>query len=63
MPTDTKTALLMTAERAAPTRGFDGFSYADATTPIRKPLAPELMRLNQRVVRAFWHLSTSITRL
>ncbi|MBW4707384.1 TetR/AcrR family transcriptional regulator [Roseobacter sp. YSTF-M11] len=29
MPTDTRTALLNAAERAARTRGIDGFSYAD----------------------------------
>lgn len=38
MATDTKTALLDSAERAARTRGFDGFSYADlaADVGIRK---------------------------
>jgi TetR/AcrR family transcriptional repressor of nem operon len=34
MPTDTKTALLDSAERAARTRGFDGFSYADLSTDV-----------------------------
>ena len=34
MPTDTKTALLMTAERAARTRGFDGFCYADLAESV-----------------------------
>ena len=34
MPTDTKTAWLMTAERAARTRGFDGFSYADLAESV-----------------------------
>lgn len=36
--TDTKTALLRSAERAARTKGFDGFSYADlaADVGIRK---------------------------
>lgn len=38
MSVDTKTALLNSAERAARTRGFDGFSYADlaADVGIRK---------------------------
>ncbi|WP_424975370.1 TetR/AcrR family transcriptional regulator [Dinoroseobacter sp. S124A] len=38
MRTDTKTALLVSAERAARARGFDGFSYADlaADVGIRK---------------------------
>ena len=38
MSIDTKTALLDSAERAARTRGFDGFSYADlaADVGIRK---------------------------
>ena len=38
MPNDTKTQLLDSAERAARTRGFDGFSYADlaADVGIRK---------------------------
>lgn len=38
MPPDTKTALLNCAERAARSRGFDGFSYADlaANVGIRK---------------------------
>ena len=34
MPTDTKTALLDSAERAARTRGFDGFSYADLAEDV-----------------------------
>lgn len=34
MPTDTKTALLNSAERAARTRGFDGFSYADLAEDV-----------------------------
>ena len=34
MPTDTKTALLDSAERATRTRGFDGFSYADLSTDV-----------------------------
>lgn len=34
MPTDTKTALLNSAERAARTRGFDGFSYADLSQDV-----------------------------
>jgi TetR/AcrR family transcriptional repressor of nem operon len=34
MTTDTKTALLNSAERAARTRGFDGFSYADLNRPL-----------------------------
>lgn len=34
MPTDTKTALLDSAERAARTRGFDGFSYADLSDDV-----------------------------
>lgn len=34
MPTDTKTALLDSAERAARTRGFDGFSYADLSQDV-----------------------------
>lgn len=34
MPTDTKTALLDSAERAARTRGFDGFSYADLSEDV-----------------------------
>ncbi|MEP3633965.1 MAG: TetR/AcrR family transcriptional regulator [Shimia thalassica] len=34
MPTDTKTALLNSAERAARARGFDGFSYADLATDV-----------------------------
>ncbi|MEO9863924.1 TetR/AcrR family transcriptional regulator, partial [Yoonia sp.] len=34
MPTDTKTALLDSAERAARTRGFDGFSYADLAQDV-----------------------------
>jgi TetR/AcrR family transcriptional repressor of nem operon len=39
MATDTKTSLLDSAERAARTRGFDGFSYADlaADVGITKP--------------------------
>ncbi|MCR9136861.1 MAG: TetR/AcrR family transcriptional regulator [Alphaproteobacteria bacterium] len=38
MPVNTKTALLNSAERAARSRGFDGFSYADlaADVGIRK---------------------------
>ena len=34
MGTDTKTALLDTAELAARTRGFDGFSYADLSEAV-----------------------------
>lgn len=34
MSTDTKTALLDSAERAARTRGFDGFSYADLARDV-----------------------------
>lgn len=34
MPADTKTALLNAAERAARSRGFDGFSYADLATDV-----------------------------
>lgn len=34
MPTDTKTALLNSAERAARRRGFDGFSYADLSVAV-----------------------------
>lgn len=34
MPTDTKTALLDSAERASRTRGFDGFSYADLAKDV-----------------------------
>lgn len=34
MSTDTKTALLNSAERAARTRGFDGFSYADLAEDV-----------------------------
>jgi TetR/AcrR family transcriptional repressor of nem operon len=34
MPTDTKTALLNSAEQAARTRGFDGFSYADLARDV-----------------------------
>lgn len=34
MPTDTKTALLDSAERAARTFGFDGFSYADLAEDV-----------------------------
>ncbi|WP_298975392.1 TetR/AcrR family transcriptional regulator [uncultured Roseobacter sp.] len=34
MVTDTKTALLDSAERAARTRGFDGFSYADLAQDV-----------------------------
>ncbi|MEO9819264.1 MAG: TetR/AcrR family transcriptional regulator [Paracoccaceae bacterium] len=34
MPTDTKTALLDSAERAARTLGFDGFSYADLAEDV-----------------------------
>ena len=34
MTVDTKTALLNSAERAARTRGFDGFSYADLATDV-----------------------------
>ena len=34
MPTDTKTALLDSAERAARTRGFDGFSFADLAEDV-----------------------------
>lgn len=34
MPTDTKTALLDSAERAARARGFDGFSYADLSADV-----------------------------
>lgn len=34
MSVDTKTALLDSAERAARTRGFDGFSYADLATDV-----------------------------
>jgi len=34
MPIDTKTALLDSAERAARTRGFDGFSYADLAEDV-----------------------------
>ena len=34
MSTDTKTALLDSAERAARTRGFDGFSYADLAEDV-----------------------------
>ncbi len=34
MATDTKTALLNSAERAARTRGFDGFSYADLSADV-----------------------------
>lgn len=34
MATDTKTALLDSAERAARTRGFDGFSYADLAEDV-----------------------------
>ena len=34
MPTDTKKALLDSAERAARARGFDGFSYADLSKDV-----------------------------
>jgi TetR/AcrR family transcriptional repressor of nem operon len=34
MSIDTKTALLDSAERAARTRGFDGFSYADLSNDV-----------------------------
>ncbi len=34
MSTDTKTALMNSAERAARTRGFDGFSYADMAQDV-----------------------------
>ncbi|MEP4194409.1 MAG: TetR/AcrR family transcriptional regulator [Aliishimia sp.] len=34
MSTDTKTALLNSAERAARTHGFDGFSYADLAKDV-----------------------------
>lgn len=34
MPVDTKNALLEAAERAARTRGFDGFSYADLADSV-----------------------------
>jgi len=34
MATDTKTALLDSAERVARTRGFDGFSYADLAADV-----------------------------
>ncbi len=34
MPTDTKTAILDSAERAARSRGFDGFSYADLAADV-----------------------------
>ena len=34
MPTNTKTELLDSAERAARTRGFDGFSYADLAEDV-----------------------------
>ena len=34
MATDTKTSLLDSAERAARTRGFDGFSYADLAADV-----------------------------
>lgn len=34
MQCDTKTALLNSAERAARTRGFDGFSFADLATDV-----------------------------
>lgn len=34
MATDTKTTLLNSAERAARTRGFDGFSYADLAADV-----------------------------
>ena len=34
MATDTKTALLNSAEQAARTRGFDGFSYADLAEDV-----------------------------
>jgi TetR/AcrR family transcriptional repressor of nem operon len=34
MTTDTKTKLLNSAERAARTRGFDGFSYADLAADV-----------------------------
>lgn len=34
MATDTKTALLNSAERAARSRGFDGFSYADLAEDV-----------------------------
>lgn len=34
MPTDTKTALLNSAEHAARTSGFDGFSYADLAKDV-----------------------------
>jgi len=34
MTTDTKTTLLNSAERAARTRGFDGFSYADLAADV-----------------------------
>lgn len=34
MPEDTKTALLNSAERAARTRGFNGFSYADLSADV-----------------------------
>lgn len=34
MSVDTKTALLNSAERAARTRGFDGFSYADLAVDV-----------------------------
>ncbi|WP_298920059.1 TetR/AcrR family transcriptional regulator [uncultured Roseobacter sp.] len=34
MPTDTKTALLDSAERAARSQGFDGFSYADLAEDV-----------------------------
>lgn len=57
MPIDTKTALLDSAERAARTRGFDGFSYADLAQdvgirkasihhhfPTKATLSVELMR-------------------
>lgn len=34
MPSDTKTALLDSAEKAARARGFDGFSYADLAKDV-----------------------------
>lgn len=34
IPSDTRTALLDSAERAARTRGFDGFSFADLATDV-----------------------------
>ena len=34
METDTKTALLNSAERAARSKGFDGFSYADLAKEV-----------------------------